>query len=94
MLERDATAPTPAPRELALDAPRLRRQATLPVAGDPVMDALAAHQEPPGHLDDLPPVLQGSGGRWHPLTLPPRPPPVKTPQRRTTSGSLLIQGGM
>ena len=78
----------PRPGELALDAPRLRRQATLLVAGDPVMDTLAAHQEPPGHLDDLPPVLQGSGGRWHPLTLPPRPPPVKSPQRRTTSDAL------
>jgi len=59
----------PCPGELALDAPRLRRQATLLVAGDPVVDALAAHQEPPGHLDNLPPVLQGSGGRRHPLTL-------------------------
>src|SRR5829696_611692 len=58
----------PCPGELAVDAPRLRRQATLLVVGDPVVDALAAHQEPPGHLDHLPPLPQGSGGRWHPLT--------------------------
>jgi hypothetical protein len=33
----------PCPGELALDAPRLRRQATLPVAGDPVVDTLWRH---------------------------------------------------
>src|SRR5206468_9803103 len=49
----------PCPGELALDAPRLRRQATLLVAGDPVVDALAANQEPPGHLDHLPPGPTG-----------------------------------
>jgi hypothetical protein len=30
---------------------------------------------------------QGSSRRWHPQTLPPRPPPVKSPQRRTTARS-------